>query len=587
MRKYSVLLLFMIGFLLISTNASANSILDMMMKVHINEDGSVDVTEERVQNMTEGTENYMVFNDSDMGEVEITNFSVDGFEHVENWNSSGSLEDKAGKYGILDKFSSTELVFGIGEYSENTYTVNYTLENMVRNLEGGQSLYWNFDTFTGLRTLSFSMEITSDVPFEDVDYWGFGFNGDIQMIDDTIYWDSDGSLYDHNNVIVLLHFPEGTYATTVEDDTSIEEEREDAMDGSIYEDYRDEQNSMPNGLKWLFSILGGFFGIIIISSIVITAKVSKYKRNLGHIESTGAIIKRNRGYEEDVAPEIDDYAGIIFFVKHVTGEAFEALFQVFIMKWSDEGRISIEFTEGERWYESDTTSIQIHDFEKAEDTYQTELKEVGEAIKKKQYSGSYEALMWRFLFEMADENGVIDDKSMRSFAKKHAKPFGKLVDYLNEYSLEYLETHGYLELVKGTKFSMPIKIFRPTESGDALLNHLAQYKNYLKENDEDMLNNPFDESVLKDHLRWATLLGEHSRYERLLNKLIKQDDYHTHIYPYYLYHNSAKVTREQISTGLGEGGMHSSMSTAASGGGGSTGVGGGGGAGGGGGGGAR
>ena len=584
MKKYSVLLLFIVSFMFVTLNASANTINELLMKVHINEDGSVDVTEERIQNMTEGTENYMVFNDRDMGEVEIRDFSVEGFEYEEDWESLTSLEDKAGKYGSLDTSSGTELVFGIGEYGDNSYTVQYTLDNMVRNLDGGQSLYWNFDTFTGLRTESFRLEITSDVPFDDVRYWGFGVVGDIGMEDETIIWEADGSLYE-NDVVVLLHFPPDTYQTSVVEDKSIEEEREEAISGSIYQD--NTGGAMPTGMIWLFSILGGFFGIGIVIATVISRGISKYKRELGHIESPAKIRKGNAGLIEDTPPEIDDYAGIIFFVKHLTIEAFEALFQVYLMKWSDEGLIIIDFTEGEGWFSADKTSIQIPGYEQPEDTYQSELKEVAEAIKNDEYSGSYEALMWRFLLEMADDYGVINEKSMKKFSKKHAKPFGKLVDYLKDYSIAYLENYGYLEVEEGNKYGMTLKIHRPTEAGDALLNHLEQYKNYLKENDEEVLNNPFDETVLRMHLRWATLLGEYSRYHRVLDTLRKDDSQYSYIYPYYLYVHATQHTREQISTGLGEGGMSSSMSTAASGGGGSTGVGGGGGAGGGGGGGAR
>lgn len=587
MNKFYIALLMIFSSVFLTTHVSANVIQEMVMKVHINEDGSVDVTEERRQNMTEGTENYMVFRDKDMGEVEISHFSVEGFEEVEHWNSEAGLEGKAGKYGIIDKFSSKELVFGIGEYGVNNYTVHYTLENMVRNLEDGQSLFWNFDTFTGLWTNGFSMEITSDLPFEDIKYWGFGFNGDIELIDDTIYWDTNSMLSEGNNVIVLIHFPPDTYSTSVEEDKRLEEEREGAISGSIYEDYLDNENSMPTWLIVVLSIGGALFGITTITGIVMSMKVSKYLRAHGNIKPGSKIMKMNKGYEEETAPNIEDYAGIVFFVKHITNEAFEALFQVYLMKWNDEGRISIALEEGEGWFQVDKTTITIHNFERTEAAYLTEIKAVAEMIKKKEYSGDYEVLMWRFLIEMANEDGIIDQEAMTKFSKKHAKEFGKLVDYLNEYSLKYLSDNGYLELEKHKKFGMNLTVKRPTEAGLELINHLAQYKNYLQNHDEEMLNNPFDETVLKDHLKWATLLGEHSKYHKLLEKLHKDDESSTNVYPYYLYHYGSQLSRESISTGLGQGGMSSSMSTAATGGGGSTGVGGGGGAGGGGGGGAR
>ena len=575
----------------LTTQVSANAIKELVMKVHINEDGSVDITEERLQNMDEGTENYMIFNDRDMGEVEVTNFSVDGYEAVEDWDSDASLEEKAGKYGILDTSSGQELVFGIGEYgSDNEYTVHYTLENMVRNIDGGQSLFWNFDTFSSLPTGEFTMEITSDVPFEDVNYWGFGFIGDIELIDDTIYWDSSNMVREGNDVIVLLHFPEGTYTTSVEDDISIDEEREQALDGSIYEEYLEDQDSMPTWAIWLLSI-GGGLGVILVGIITyFSVGVARYKKEKGHIESRSTIVSRNKDYEEEQAPDVEDYAGIIYFVKHLTYEAFDGLFQVYLMKWNDEGRLSIELEEGEGWFSTDETTVTIHDYEAAVEAYSTSIEQIGKAIKAKQYNGSYEALMWRFLIEMADSNGKIDNKTLREFSKKNAKQFEILVDYLNEYSLEYLEKNGYIELDKGKKYGFPVLITRPTEDGEALLNHIAQHKNYLSKRDEEVLNNPFDESELKEHLKWATLLGDSTKYNKILETYNKEEEYRQTYYPYYLYHHATLHTRNQITTGLGEGGMSSAMSSAASaasGGGGATGGGGGGGAGGGGGGGAR
>lgn len=218
--------------LMLSVNAQANEITNMQMDVEINEDGSVTVTETREADMSEGTENYMVFEDDDMGEVEVTDFSVEGFTEEPDWDLDAGLEEKAGRYGVVDTDDGTELVWGIGEYGEQTYVVNYTLENAVRNLEDGQSLYWNFDTFTELPTDNFVMEVTSDVPLsdEDIRFWGFGFEGDIVAVEDGIRWTAGETLSSGNDVVLLMHFPEGTYDTDVTDEGTLEEEAAAAME---------------------------------------------------------------------------------------------------------------------------------------------------------------------------------------------------------------------------------------------------------------------------------------------------------------------------------------------------------------------
>src|SRR5699024_12029159 len=126
------------------------------------------------------TENYIVFDEADMDAVEVTDFSVEGFTEQADWDPDASLEEKAGEYGVIETDDGIELVWGIGEYGEQEYVVNYTLENVVRNLEDGQSLYWNFDTFTGLPVDDFTMNVSSEVPLADeLQFWGFGFEGDI------------------------------------------------------------------------------------------------------------------------------------------------------------------------------------------------------------------------------------------------------------------------------------------------------------------------------------------------------------------------------------------------------------------------
>ena len=95
--------------------AEANEINSIETTVHINKDGSVDVTEVRQQHMDEGTEVYIVFDEDNMQGAKVTNFSVEGMKKVNPWPEDGSLEEKRGKYGIIETNDGLELVWGIGE----------------------------------------------------------------------------------------------------------------------------------------------------------------------------------------------------------------------------------------------------------------------------------------------------------------------------------------------------------------------------------------------------------------------------------------------------------------------------------------
>lgn len=578
--KYIMGMMFTVALvLMLSVNAQANEITNMQMKVEINEDGSVTVTETREADMSEGTENYMVFEDDDMGEVEVTDFSVEGFTEEEDWNLDAGLEEKAGRYGVVDTDDGTELVWGIGEYGEQTYVVNYTLENAVRNLEDGQSLYWNFDTFTELPTDNFVMEVTSDVPLsdEDIRFWGFGFEGDIVAVDDGIRWTAGETLSSGNDVVLLMHFPEGTYDTDVTDEGTLEEEAAAAMDGSIYDD-----GSMSGGA--IAAILAPIAAAI-AALIAFFIQYTKRQARGGHIDSGAYIKRRNKGLEAGSPPEIDDYAGLAYVLKHLNMGYFEDIFQAYLMKWTDEGRISIEIDrkEGQK-LEKGTPEIVIHDYKKAMEGYSYSFKEVSDHLKDNELEGSYEPLLWRMLLDAADDGGFIDEKSLKKWARKNAKAVGTVADEIVEYSKRWLEENGYFNFKKDKVWGVPVPIESPNEKGGMLLDQLTQYKNYLHADPSRIYE---DEDTYRTHIIWSILVGEGDDVRKHLSKLTPEEE-GNELYPQVMhYYYGPLLASQSWSKGLGHGGFNSANSSAASGGGGSTGMGGGAGAGGGGGGGAR
>ncbi len=573
------------AFIFFSLSAEANEINSLEMDIEINEDGSVSVTETREAYMDEGTENYIVFNEEDMDGIEVTDFSVEGFTEEENWNLDAGREMKTGKYGTVDTDDGTELVWGIGEYGEHTYVVKYTLENAVRNLEGGQSLYYNFDSFTGLPTENFKMNVTSDISLNDenIKFWGFGFEGDIVTVGDDIQWTAGETLTDDNGAALLMHFPEGTFNTDVSGEGSVEEEQEEAMDGSIYDD-----GSLGTGwIVFIVSIIG-VLGALAAAVVVFIVKLSSKYKDRGHIASAGTIKRRNKDQETNVPPAIDDYAGIAFMLMHMNMGYFEDIFQACLMKWTDEGRIKIEIDQQpDKKLDKGSPKIFIHDYQSLIDGYSYSFEEISEHLEDNELESGYEALLWRMLLDIADDEGVIDEKRLKKWSKKHAKEVGAVADELREYSNRWLETNGYANYKKDKLWGMPVPITAPTEKGNQLVDHLSRYKNYLEEDYSRIYEN--DENY-RQHIIWSVLVGEGENVRKYLSKLTP-DETGDSIYPTMVnYYYGPHLTSQTWSKGLSEGGFssHNSPSTsAASGGGGVTGVGGGGGAAGGGGGGAR
>lgn len=500
-----------IAFTFFSLNAEANEINSLEMDVEINEDGSVSVTETREANMDEGTENYIVFNDEDMDDVEVTDFSVEGFTEEENWDPDADQEEKTGQYGTIDTDDGTELVWGIGEYGEQTYVVHYTLENAVRNLEDGQSLYWNFDTFTDLPTDNFTMNVTSDISLndEDIQFWGFGFEGDIEAVDEGIQWTADESLTDGNDAVLLMHFPEDTYNTSVSGEGSLEEEAEEAMDGSIY----DDGGPSIGLIVTLVSILGAVVAGVVIFT---TQLASKYKEG-GHIASVTKINRRNKDQESKTPPEIDDYAGIASMLMHLNMAYFEDIFQAYLMKWTSEERIAIELDKKENQkLDKASPKIFIHNYSSAIEGYSYTFEEVSDYLKDNDLESGYDSLLWRMLLDAADEEGFIDEKQLTKWSKKNAKKVSTVADELKEYSDRWLEANGYANYKKDKVWGITVPINAPTEKGNALLDQLVQYKNYLKEDHARIYE---DDEMYENHIIWSVLVGEGDDVRKHLLKL--------------------------------------------------------------------
>jgi len=573
MKKLLSIMVVLAAALIMAPDADANEINNLEMDIEINEDGSVSVTETREADMTEGTENYMTFNEEDLGEVEITDFSVGGYTGQSEWNPDASLEEKAGKYGVIETDEGIELVWGIGGYGEQTYIVHYTLENVVRNLEDGQSLYWNFDTFSDLPTENFTMNVSSEVPFsENMKFWGFGFEGEINRSDDGITWNAKESLSDTNDAVLLMHFPPGTYNSSVTDDGTLESEAEAAKDGSIYDD-----GSISG---WLIGSIVGGIAAIAIAFFVFMQRFTSRRSEAGHIDSGATIKRRNKGYEAEMPPEIDDYASVAFVLKHMNMGGFEEIFQACMMKWTDEGRITIEINQkAGKKLDKSTTEIIIHDYQPMVEDKSESFKDISKQLKDEEVKEDYESLLWKMLMDAADEAGRIDEKRLKKWSKKNAKAVSGIADKIIEYSLERLEAEGYFKIDKEKimGFTVPIKI--PTERGKALLDQLEQYKNYLKEDYSRIYKN----DDYRHHMIWSVLVGEGDAVRKHLSKVTPDEGKGS--YPSYVhYYYGPHIVGRNWSEGLGQGGFNSS---AASGAGGATGAGGGAGAGGGGGGGAR
>jgi len=89
--------------LLIGVNhdVSANELHRLVIDISLQSDGTAVVSEQREMTVDEGTELYFTL--PNLAQESLLDFSVEGYQPVDEWDIDASLEEKAGKYGVIDQ----------------------------------------------------------------------------------------------------------------------------------------------------------------------------------------------------------------------------------------------------------------------------------------------------------------------------------------------------------------------------------------------------------------------------------------------------------------------------------------------------
>src|SRR5699024_7967369 len=232
-------LTFFYNFEQISVQAADNKIEQIQMEVFIHDDGSAKVKETRLVDLYEGTENYIAF--GNLGNASIENFKVseDGraYETVDNWNLDASREEKAFKSGIIETAEGIELSWGIGEYGQHEYILEYEITNFIKQLNDAQMLYWQFvnsNMDPPPENVSIEIEANENFTQENTSIWMFGHLGAIQLSNGKIMAATHTPMTSNSYVVILTKFKNGMFQADDVIDQSFTQVQNEAFVGSDY-----------------------------------------------------------------------------------------------------------------------------------------------------------------------------------------------------------------------------------------------------------------------------------------------------------------------------------------------------------------
>ena len=254
--------------LLVPAASAANRVPEMEIEVALRPDGSAYITQVWSVYTEEGTEFYLARNDS--GYLSITDFSVSDkngpYTFVDEWDLDASFKEKANKCGIVQTPDGVELCWGISEYGENRYAIEYVVHDLVGAYSDADGFNHRFvDEMSFFPTdvvLTICNQDGTPLTDEDCDAWGFGFDGQVAFEDGVIRAWSEEPLESGRHMTVMVALKKGILSPLRTVDDSFETVKERAFEGSDYGQEDPYEDVELTAFDYLYTI--GYFAAIVL-----------------------------------------------------------------------------------------------------------------------------------------------------------------------------------------------------------------------------------------------------------------------------------------------------------------------------------
>lgn len=209
------------------------------------------------------TEWYLVR--KNLGDIKIRNFTVlddQGvrFQDDGEWDVNRTLEEKAGRSGIVHKDDGVELCWGVGSHGDHVFRAIYGMTNSIKSLNDYDMLHLQVVS-PGLSSPPEHVKVTIDAKELQLDTlntraWGFGFGGRTSFEDGKVVFESIEPLKKSHSVIVLLRLDKGYFESESVQDRNFQDALDVAMEGADFGDAKEEEeDGAASGIAIFFTIL--------------------------------------------------------------------------------------------------------------------------------------------------------------------------------------------------------------------------------------------------------------------------------------------------------------------------------------------
>ncbi len=322
--------------------AKEQAIPSITIDVLLEKDGSAVITEVwEVRGISGGTEYYKALYNMDgisVHSLRVWDESGTEYKPLSGWDTDRSLKEKAGTSGILETAKGYELCWGIGSYGDHTYTLQYTLEGLVKDYGDYAGFYHQIVSelssapeFASVKISMADTVLTAD----NARIWGYGYTGEVDIGKDGSLEAFTSEPMDSGDYVNLLcRFDRSLFPLAAKADSSFEKLKEAA----------ESDNSNTAGY-----IILGVLGAASVAAVILAAFFySRYKLADGTIVR---LPKRKQIDSIGTVPLGRDISNVYAAMNLLRrGISFEHLMSAYLIRWQEAGFISIEEREVKRGF---------------------------------------------------------------------------------------------------------------------------------------------------------------------------------------------------------------------------------------------
>lgn len=493
--------------ILICSVVQANEMRSIDMNVFIDENGNANVTETWQYYSDSGTECYHSY--KNLGNSKIKNLIVSDdvmtYEILDGWDVNGSFDDKKYKCGINNTSDGIEICWGISEYGNKEYVVNYVITNFVSELNDSQMAYWELIP-QGTAPQEASITIWSELDYEDtLPVWGYGnYGGFCYVADGKIEMKSDGALDDDEYMTILVKFSNGMF-NCVE---KIDEDFEYYYDLSVENAEKYQEDDVTGTLAVIiFFMITVFTFILSIAVISMQENVKVEKSDIKSMKS--APLYRDIPCNGNV--ERAFYISVLYKLTRKDADLFGAL----LLKWLKMDLISIQ--------------PDLRGKKKA-----IVLKNTGDS---NDFDSQKEKEIYNMM-KVASKDDVLSQGEFEKWCNKNYNKIFKWLENVKKEEIDELVKEGKITKLKKNKYQA-----ESTLTKDAM--ELAGLKNFLKEYTLIKERTPIEVKMFEEYLIYAQIFGiakeVQKAFKDLYPDIVAESCYSTYdnINFIYMYSNSA------------------------------------------------